>query len=353
MFDRIKNLFVNDLGIDLGTMNTLVYVANVGIVIEEPSVVAINVDTNKVRAVGAEAKAMLGMTPGNIKAIRPMKDGVIANPVVTNEMLRIFIKKAAGRFKLMRPRVLIAVPSGINEVGIGAIRESAMGAGARSVQLVEEPLAAAIGVGLPVNNPDASMIVDIGGGTTEAAIISLGNIVTCSSVKAGGDSMDEAIIQYMKNKYHLLIGEQTAERIKIQIGSADTLEQQLSMEVKGLEMGDNGNRLPRAVTVTSDDIQEALKPPVDNIISAIRKAIDSVSAQLADPLLDNGITMAGGGSLLRNLDKLISKNTGMPVVIGKDPLKAVANGTGLMLKHANEVFSQPTSSLIGKGQMVQ
>jgi rod shape-determining protein MreB len=252
----------------------------------------------------------------------------------------------------MRPRLLIAVPSGIDEVGIGAIRDSAMGAGARSLQLVEEPLAAALGVGLPVNAPDASMIVDIGGGTTEAAIISLGNIVTCCSVKAGGDSMDEAIIQYMKNKYHLLIGEQTAERIKIQIGSADVLEQQLTMEVKGLEMADYGNRLPRAVTVTSDDIREALQQPVNIIIGAIRKAIDSIQPQLASRLLDNGITMAGGGSLLRNLDKLISKNTGLPVTIGKDPLRAVANGTGAMLQNAAQVFSQPPSSLIGKGQMV-
>ncbi len=353
LFDSLKNIYINDIGIDLGTMNTLVYVANVGIVLDEPSVVAINADTNKVRAVGNDAKKMLGVSPENIRVIRPMRDGVIADTAVTNEMLRIFIRKSTSRhFKMMRPRVLIAVPTGITELGLQAVMESANRAGARSVQLVEEPLAAAIGVGLPVNEPDANMIVDIGGGTTEVAIISLGGIVHCTSLQCGGDAMDEAIVLHMKNQHNLQIGPQTAEKIKMQIGSASALETPLTMEVKGLEMAPHGNKLPRAVTVTSQEIQQALSSPVERIVYAIRKTIDVCKPELAARLIDNGITLAGGGSLLRNLDNLISETTGLPVTIGKEPLKAVANGTGIMLQEANQLFSQPPNSLIGKGQRV-
>jgi len=349
LFKKLRSFLVNDIGIDLGTMNTLVYVTEKGIVLEEPSVVAINADTNKVRAVGSEAKKMIGLTPENIRAIRPMRDGVIADAAVTDEMLRIFIRRAVGHFKIFRPRVLIAVPSGITEVGVRAVRESAISAGARSVQLVEEPLAAAIGVGLPVNNPDGNMIIDIGGGTTEVAIISLGNIVTCSSVQCGGDSMDAAIINHMQKKHNLLIGEPTAEKIKITIGSAYPLEEEKTMEVKGLDMGQHGSRLPRAVTVNSQEIREALEEPINRIVYTVRKTIDGSLPELSARLIDNGITMAGGGSLLRGLDKLISEQTGLAVTVGHDPLKAVVNGTGIMLQNSNYLFSQPQNSLIGKG----
>ena len=351
-FDSIKSFFVNDVGIDLGTMNTLVYVKDRGIVLDEPSVVAINADTNKVRAVGAEAKGMIGLTPENIRVVRPMKDGVIADAEVTDEMLRIFIRKATGRLKVMRPRVLIAVPSGITEVGIRAVRESAFSAGARSVQLVEEPLAAAVGVGLPVNEPDANMIIDIGGGTTEVAIISLGNIVTSGSVQCGGDAMDFAIVSHMQNAHRLLIGEPTAEAIKINLGSAYDMSEPMTMEVKGHDMAQHGNRLPRAVTITSEEIRQALERPVTSIVQVIRKTIDSCLPELAARLIDNGITMSGGGSMLRGLDKLISEETGLAVSIGKDPLKAVVNGTGLMLEHANKLFSQPPNSMIGRGTRI-
>ncbi len=349
-WERIKSFFVNDIGIDLGTMNTLVCTKDRGIVIQEPSYVAINADTNKVRAVGADAKRMMGVTAERIKVIRPMRDGVIADAAVTDEMLRVFIKKAAGRFKVMQPRVLIAVPSGITEVGIRAVRESAIAAGARAVRLVEEPFAAALGVELPVEDPDSSMIVDIGGGTTEVAIISLSCIVSCNSFKCGGDAMDMAITNYMNKKYQLQIGPRTAEAIKIEIGSAAPLPEKMTMQVKGLDMkNQQGERLPRSVTIDSDEVREALSEPISNIIKTIRRTIDACPPELAARLLDNGITLAGGGSLLRGLDKRITENTGLHTTIGKDPLLAVVNGTGALLANANELFSQPQNSLIGHG----
>ena len=274
MFERIKSLWVNDIGIDLGTMNTLVWVSGEGIVLDEPSYVAINADTNKVRAVGAEAKRMMAMTAERIKVIRPVRDGVIANAEVSDEMLRSFIRRASGRYKIMKPRVLIAVPSGITEVGIRTVKESAISAGARAVRLVEEPFASALGAGLPVEEPDSNMIVDIGGGTTEVAVISLGCIVAGTSVPNGGDAMDDAIIAFMQKEHQLLIGPRTAERIKIEIGSAYQLPEQLTIEVKGLDMGHGGDRLPRAVIINSDEVRNALATPVANIVKAIRKTID-------------------------------------------------------------------------------
>ncbi|NLZ62255.1 MAG: rod shape-determining protein [Lentisphaerae bacterium] len=352
LFDTIKNFFNNDIGIDLGTMNTLIYVKNKGIVLDEPSVVAINADRDKVRAVGSQAKAMMEITPENIRVVRPMRDGVIADAEVTDEMLRIFIRKATGKMKVMRPRVLVAVPSGITEVGLRAVRESALSAGARKVQLVQEPFAAAIGSGLPVNDPDGNMIIDIGGGTTEVALICLGSIVVCSSVQCAGDAMDAAIVSHLQNVHHLLIGDPTAERIKIAIGSAYPLDEPMTMEVKGLDMAQHGNRLPRAVIINSEEIRQALERPISQIIQTVRHTIDASPPELSARLIDNGITLAGGGSQLRGLDKLISEETGLAVRLGKDPLQAVVNGTGLMLEHANQLFSQPTNSLIGKGRRV-
>ena len=349
MFERIRDLWVNDIGIDLGTMNTLVWVAGQGVVLDEPSYVAINADTNKVRAVGAEAKRMMAMTAERIQVIRPVRDGVIANAEVSDEMLRSFIRKVSGHFKIMRPRVLIAVPSGITEVGVRTVKESAVSAGARAVRLVEEPFASALGAGLPVEEPDSNMIVDIGGGTTEVAVISLGCIVAGSSLPCGGDAMDSAIIAYVQKKHQLQIGPRTAEQVKIQIGSAYPLPEVLTMEIKGLDMSHTGDRLPRAVTVNSDEIREALADPVANIIRSIRKTIDACPPEIAGRLVDNGITMAGGGSLLRGLPKLLTENTGLPASLGKEPLRSVVNGTGILLQNARELFNQPQNSLIGHG----
>ena len=349
MFESIKNLWVNDIGIDLGTMNTLVWVAGQGIVLDEPSYVAINADTNKVRAVGAEAKRMMAMTAERIKVIRPVRDGVIANAEVSDEMLRSFIRRASGRYKIMKPRVLIAVPSGITEVGIRTVKESAISAGARAVRLVEEPFASALGAGLPVEEPDSNMIVDIGGGTTEVAVISLGCIVAGTSVANGGDAMDEAIITFMQKEHNLLIGPRTAEQIKIQIGSATPLPEMLTMEVKGLDMAHSGDRLPKAMTINSDEVRTALNGPITNILKAVRRTIDACPPKIAGRLVDNGITMAGGGSLLRGLPQLVSEHTGLPATLGKEPLRAVVNGTGILLQNARQLFGQPQNSLIGKG----
>ena len=349
MFGKLKHIWNNDIGIDLGTMNTLVFVAGEGIVLDEPSYVAINADTNKVRAVGTEAKRLATMTAEKIKVIRPMRDGVIADAGATDEMLRIFIRKAAGKFKIMQPRVLIAVPSGITEVGIRAVQESAVRAGARAVRLVEEPFASALGVGLPVEEPDGNMIVDIGGGTTEVAVISAGSIVSCESEKCGGDAMDLAIIEFMQKKHQLQIGTRTAERIKIEIGSAHELPEKLTMEVKGLDMSRSGSRLPRAVVIDSDEVREALSEPIAIMIQTIRRTIDRCPPEIAARLLDNGITMAGGGSLLRGLNELITENTGLNAKLGPEPLHAVVNGTGILLAHAKELFSHPQNTLIGHG----
>ena len=327
-FNYIQGLFSNDMGIDLGTATTLVYVKGEGIVLCEPSVVAIERGTSHVLAVGEEAKRMLGRTPGNILAIRPMKDGVIADFEITEAMLRYFIKKVHHRRVLVRPRIIIAIPSGITEVEKRAVKDSAERAGAREVFLIEEPIAAAIGVGLPIQEPIGNMIIDIGGGTTEIAVISLAGIVFSKSIRIGGDEMDDAIIEYLKKTYNLMVGERTAENIKIAIGSAYPLEEEMTLEVKGRDLVAG---LPKAVTITSEEIREALQEPLRAILEISKISLERTPPELASDLIDHGIVMAGGGSLLRGIDKLISEETGLPVHIAEDPLTAVACGTGKVL----------------------
>ena len=342
IIQQCLSFFSNDIGIDLGTANSLVYVRDKGIMLREPSVVAVQVDTNRVLAVGTEAKRMLGRTPGNIRAVRPMKDGVIADFEITEEMLRHFIQKVRRRSKFMRPRVLIAVPSGITEVETRAVKESALRAGARFVHLIEEPMAAAIGVGIPVQEPTGNMIVDIGGGTTEVAIISLGGIVESRSIKNGGDAMDMAIIQYLKRAYSLMIGERTAEQIKIEVGSAYKLESELSLDVKGRDLMGG---LPKTVTITSQEIRDALMEPITKIVEVVRGTLERCPPELASDLIDHGIVLAGGGSLIRGLDRLLSEETGLPVTVADDPLTAVANGTGIVLQEMMDtLFGAMTSS---------
>jgi len=338
---KIKNLLSHDIGIDLGTANTLVYVRDRGIVLNEPSVVAVLEDTSKVLAVGEEAKRMLGRTPGSIRAIRPMKEGVIADFDITEEMLRYFIQKVRHRGKVFHPRVLVAVPSGITEVESRAVNESALRAGAREVFQVEEPMAAAIGVGIRVEEPKGHMIVDIGGGTTEVAVISLAGIVECRSIREGGDSMDAAIIQYMKRAYSLLIGERTAEQIKIQIGSAYPLEEEMQMEVKGRDLMGG---LPKTVTISSQEIREALTEPVSRIVEAVRMTLERCPPELASDLIDHGVVLAGGGALLRGLDRLINEETGLAVSVADDPLTAVAKGAGRMLEEIDTLARAVKSS---------
>lgn len=328
MFANLKSLFSNDIGIDLGTANSLVYVRDQGIVLREPSVVAIQVGTNTVMAVGEEAKRMLGKTPGTIVAIRPMKDGVIADFDVTGAMLRYFIQRVHKR-KLLRPRVVVAVPSGITGVEKRAVKDSVTHAGAREVYLIEQPMASAIGVGLPVDEPAGNMIVDIGGGTCEIAIISLAGIVFSRSLRVGGDEFDEAIVAHMKRAHNLLIGERTAEEIKIRIGSAYPLEQELQMDVKGRDLSTG---LPKTITVGSEEIREALKEPLSSILEAIRITLERCPPELASDLVDRGIVMAGGGALLRGIDRLVAEETYLPVHIADDPLTAVAEGTGRVLQ---------------------
>ena len=332
MFSWLLGYFSNDIGIDLGTANTLVYVKDRGIVLREPSVVAIQQGSNRVLAVGEEAKRMLGRTPGNIVAIRPMKAGVIADFEVTEAMLRYFIRKAHNRKWVVRPRIIISVPSGITEVEKRAVKDSATHAGAREVYLIEEPMAAAIGVGLPVQEPAGNMIVDMGGGTTEVAIISLAGIVLSRSVRVGGDEMDEAIVQYLKRVYNLMIGERTAEEIKITIGSAYPLGEELSMEVKGRDLVAG---LPKTLTITSEEIREALQEPVSAIVEAIRITLERCPPELSSDLVDRGIVLAGGTSQLRGMDKLLAEQTGLPVHVAEDPLSAVAEGTGVVLHELN------------------
>ena len=329
MFGKLLNYFSTDIGIDLGTANTVVYVRGRGIVLREPSVVAIVTGTSQVRAVGEEAKRMLGRTPGNITAIRPMKDGVIADFDITEAMLRYFIKKAHNRRRGVKPRVIVAVPSGITEVERRAVKESAYHAGARNVRLIEEPMAAAIGVGLPVEEPAGNMIVDIGGGTTEVALISLAGIVLSRSVRVAGDECDEAIIQYMKRAYNLMIGERTAEEIKIKVGSTYPLEQELTMEVRGRDLVAG---LPKTLTITSEEIREALQETISIIVENVRVTLERCPPELAADLVDRGIMMAGGGALLRGIDKLLAEETGLPVHLSDDPLSAVALGTGIVLE---------------------
>ncbi|MCC5844229.1 MAG: rod shape-determining protein [Verrucomicrobia bacterium] len=331
MISRLFGLFSNDIGIDLGTANTLVYAKDRGIVLREPSVVAIQASTNRVLAVGEEAKRMLGRTPGNIVAIRPLRAGVIADFDITEAMLKYFIRKVHNK-RMMKPRVIIAVPSGITEVEKRAVKESAERAGAREVYLIEEPMAAAIGVGLPVQEPAGNMIVDIGGGTTEVALISLAGIVFSRSVRVGGDEMDEAIIQYMKRAYNLMIGERTAENIKLDIGSAYPMEEEVTMEVKGR---DQVNGLPKTLMVTSEEIRDALMEPVATIVEAVRITLERCPPELSADLVDRGLVLAGGGALLRGLDTLIAEQTGLPVHVADDPLSAVAEGTGVVLHEIN------------------
>ena len=324
----VLGLFSNDMGIDLGTATTLVFVKGEGVVLCEPSVVAIERGTSHVIAVGEEAKRMLGRTPGNIIAIRPMRDGVIADFEITEAMLRYFIKKVHHRKVLVRPRIVIAIPSGITEVEKRAVKDSAERAGAREVFLIEEPIAAAIGVGLPIQEPIGNMIVDIGGGTTEIAVISLAGTVFSKSIRIGGDEMNEAIIEYLKKTYNLMVGERTSEDIKIKIGSAYPLEEEMSMEVKGRDLVAG---LPKTVTITSEEIRESLQEPLRAILECTKMSLERTPPELAADLIDHGIVMAGGGSLLRGLDKLISEETGLPVHIADDPVTAVANGTGRVL----------------------
>ncbi len=327
MFARLFGLLSNDIGIDLGTANTLVYLKDQGIVLREPSVVAVKAGTNEVLAVGDDAKRMLGRTPGNIVAIRPLRDGVIADFEVTEAMLRHFIKKVSGK-RRAHPRVVIAIPSCITEVERRAVKESAEQAGAREVFLIEEPMAAAIGVGLPVQDPSGNMIVDIGGGTTEVALISLSGIVYARSVRTAGDALDEAVIQYMKRAYNLMIGERTAEDIKIRIGSAAPLPKESTMEVKGRDLVSG---LPKTIKISSDEIRGAMADPLTTIVDAVRTTLERCPPELAADLVDRGIVLAGGGALLRGLDKRLREETGLPVHVAEDPLSAVGEGTGKVL----------------------
>ena len=327
MFNGVFGLFSNDIGIDLGTANTLVYVKDQGIVLREPSVVAVRAGSSHVLAVGDEAKRMLGRTPGNIVAVRPLKDGVIADFEMTEAMLRHFITKVHSS-RWVRPRVVIAVPSGITEVEKRAVKESAAHAGAREVYLIEEPMAAAIGVGLPVQDAAGNMIIDIGGGTTEVALISLSGIVFSRSVRVAGDELDEAVAGYMKRAYNLMIGERTAEEIKIKIGSAYPMDKETSMEVKGRDLVAG---LPKTLTITSQEVREALLEPISTIVESVRVTLERCPPELSADLVDRGLVLAGGGALLRGLDKLLQEETGLPVHVAEDPLSAVAEGTGRAL----------------------
>lgn len=332
ILDSLFGFFSNDLAIDLGTANTLIYQKGQGVVCNEPSVVAVQNDSQtgkrKVVAVGTEAKNMLGRTPENITAIRPMKDGVIADFEITEEMLRRLIRKVHNRRALVRPRIIICVPYGVTEVEKRAVRESAESAGAREVYLIEEPMAAAIGAGLPVTEACGSMILDIGGGTTEVAVISLRGIVFSRSIRVGGDKMDEAIQNYIKRRHNMLVGERTAEQVKIGIGCAIPTGQNLSMEIKGRDLVQG---VPKSVVITEDEVREALLEPINQILEVVRIALEKTPPELASDIVERGITMAGGGSLLRNLDRLISKETNLPVVLVDDPLSAVVLGSGVVL----------------------
>ena len=331
LLDWFSGMFSNDLAVDLGTSNTLIYVKGRGIVCNEPSVVAVQRDNRggrKILAVGRDAKDMLGRTPGSVQAIRPIKDGVIADFEVTEAMLRYFIGKAHNRRTMVKPRIVICVPHGITEVEKRAVKESAESAGAREVYLIEEPMAAAIGADLPVAEAAGNMIVDIGGGTTEVAVISLAGIVFSKSIRVGGDKMDEAIIQHIKRRYNLLIGERTAEQIKIQIGNAYPLDEPQSMEIKGRDIIAG---VPRTVEITSDEVREALAEPVSAIVDAIRVALERTPPELAADIVDKGIVLAGGGALLQNLDVVIREETRLPVMIAEDAIACVVLGTGRVL----------------------
>ena len=331
LFDNIFGLISNDLAIDLGTANTLIYVKGKGIVTDEPSVVAVQKDgrgDSKVLAVGREAKQMLGRTPGSIVAIRPMKDGVIADFEVAEAMLRYFIQKVHNRKSLVRPRIIIGIPSGITQVEKRAIRESAQEAGAREVYLIEEPMAAAIGAGLPIAEPSGNMIVDIGGGTTEVAVISLHDIVLSISVRVGGDKMDEAVVSYLKKKYSLLIGERMAEQVKIAIGSAYPPEDVENMEVKGRDLIGG---VPKTLDISNKEIFEALEEPVGQVVAAIREALEKTPPELAADIVDKGIVLAGGASLLKGMDIRLREETELPIIMAENPLTCVVEGAGVAL----------------------
>ncbi|OPY85997.1 MAG: Rod shape-determining protein MreB [Syntrophus sp. PtaU1.Bin208] len=331
LFDFILGKFSNDLAIDLGTANTLVYVKNKGIVLSEPSVVAVHKDSRgvkKVLAVGAEAKKMLGRTPGNIVAIRPMREGVIADFDITEAMLRHFILRVHNRRALVRPRIIVSIPSGITQVERRAVRETVESAGAREIYLIEEPMAAAIGAGLPVSEPISSMIVDIGGGTTEVAVISLAGIVYSQSVRVAGDRIDSEIVNFIKRKYNLLIGERTGEIIKTTIGCAYPEDEIRTVDVKGRDLISG---IPKTVEINSEEIREAIMEPVRSIVDAIKDALENAPPELAGDIVDRGIVLTGGGALLRNLDVLIREETGLPITIAADPLTTVAIGAGMAL----------------------
>jgi rod shape-determining protein MreB len=331
ILNSILGFFSNDLAIDLGTANTLVYVKGKGIVLNEPSVVAVKKDgrgNNKILTVGKEAKRMLGRTPGNIVAVRPLKDGVIADFEVTEAMLRYFIRKVHNRAALVRPRIVICVPSGITQVERRAVRESAESAGAREVYLIEEPMAAAIGAGLPVTEPTSNMVVDIGGGTTEVAVISLAGIVYSKSVRVGGDKMDDAIVQYLKRTYNLLIGQSTAEAIKITIGNAYPTGEVETIEVKGRDLITG---IPKILTIDSEEVRKAISDQIRTIVDAVKTALEQTPPELAADIVVRGIVLTGGGALLKNIDVLLREETRLPVTVAEDPLTTVVMGTGKVL----------------------
>ncbi|MBX7059691.1 MAG: rod shape-determining protein [Leptospirales bacterium] len=334
--DRIYGMFSNDMGIDLGTANTLVHVKGMGIVLSEPSVVAVQSSTGKVLAVGHEAKRMLGRTPGDIVAIRPMKDGVIADFETVEKMIRYFIQKVHKRTTLVKPRMVIGVPSGITEVEKRAVRESAEQAGAREILLIEEALAAAIGANVPINEPAGTMIVDIGGGTTEIAVISLGGMVIADSIRIGGDEFDEAIIRYLRTQYNLVIGERMAEDVKLTIGNAYPEKKTEVMELRGR---DAISGLPRTLEIDSNEIRKALKEPIDAILEAVKSTLERTPPELAADIVERGIVMTGGGCLLKGLDKFLSKETGVPVFRAENPLTCVVMGTGKYLDELKYVRS--------------
>ncbi len=318
------------IGIDLGTANVLVHVEGKGIVIQEPSVVAVD-DENRIRAVGEEAREMIGRTPGNITAIRPMKDGVIADYVITEAMLRFFINKATGgKFMFSGPEVMISVPAGVTSVEKRAVRDAALKAGAKEAYLIEEPLAAAIGANVPISGPSGNMVIDIGGGTSEIAVIALGGIVVSTSLRVGGNKFDEHIASYIRKKYNLMIGERTAEEVKITIGTALPLERELSMEVRGRDLIAG---LPRTIPITSTEIMEAIEVPLQQLVAAVRHVLEQTPPELSSDIIDKGMVMSGGGSMLRNIDKLLTQVTGVPCHVAENPLNCVALGTGEALKH--------------------
>lgn len=328
-FASLLRYFSNDLAVDLGTANTLVFARNKGIVVREPSIVVVNKLTNRIEAVGKEAKQMLGRTPGNIESVRPMKDGVIADFEVTERMLEHFIRKAHGRKVGVRPRIVIGVPSEITQVEKRAVRDSASRAGASEVFLVEQAMMAAIGAGLPITEPSGNMIVDIGGGTTDVAVISLAGTVYSRSVRIAGNEMDDAIIQYLKRKYNLLIGERTAEIIKIEIGSAFPLKEKIEMEIKGRDLVEG---VPKTLLIPDEEIREAMEEPVSTIVEAVRMALEQTPPELSADIMDKGIVLSGGGALLRGLDQRLRNETGLPVVLAEDPLASVVLGTGRVLE---------------------